>query len=80
MKDYMVKETVNHFHKISIDDELEIEDIIEKASNIQQLFDKGCDSIEEVLKRYKDNFGFEYRISLNSCGTETVDMEAIDII
>lgn len=80
MKDYMVMETVNHFHKISIDDELEIEDVIDKASNIQQLFDKGYESIEEVLKRYKESFGFEYRISPNSCGTETVNIEVIDII
>lgn len=80
MKKYMIQERVNHYHEVIIDDEIDIESLISKASLIQQQFDTGYEAIEDILKRYEDKYGFLYEVNPNTCGTEVIDIEAIDII
>ena len=80
MAKYLIQEKVNHYHEVTIDDEINIESIMSNASLIQKQFDYGYEAIEDILKRYKEKYGFNYEINLNSCGIETVDMEVVDII
>lgn len=80
MKHYMIKETVNHYHEIEVDDEIDIEDVISRASDMQRMFDTGYQAIDAILCRYEDKYGFDYNVLPNACGTDVVDMEVIDEI
>lgn len=78
MKKYMIKETVNHFHEITVDDEIDIEDVVSRASDMQRMFDTGYEAISAILCRYEDKYGFDYKIKPNACGTDILDMEVMD--
>lgn len=78
MKKYMIKETVNHFHEITVDDEIDIEDVVSRASDMQRMFDTGYEAIDAILFRYEYKYGFEYEIKPNACGTDILDMEVMD--
>lgn len=77
---YMICETVRHYHEVELDDEVEIKDVVQQASSMQRMFDTGYEAIEAILERYKDKYGFEYRVLPNACGTDVVDMEIVDEI
>lgn len=79
MKRYMIKECVNHYHEVEIDDELRIEDIIADANKTKRMFDTGYEAIESALKILQIRHGFDYTVKPNACGTDIVeDMEVID--
>lgn len=77
---YLICETVKHFHEIDIDDEIEIYSLMDKTRDILSLYDTGYEAIESILKRYKDKYNFDYNVLPNACGTEIVDIHAIDEI
>ena len=79
---YMIKETVNHFHQIEVDEELEPEimQIVKAAELSAPSYDTGYESLGAILQKGKDNYGFEYKIEPNYCGTEVVAMDVVDEI
>lgn len=80
MKKYMIKETVDHFHEIEIDDELELHlgEIIQLANEIKHGFNTGYETLDCILQKYKNEYGFIFRIKPNSCGTDVLNMEVVD--
>ena len=76
---YVICETVKHYHEVEIDDdELDIQDILNHARENIRRFNTGYEAIENRLEKYKEAYGFPYKVLPNYCGTETVDMEVID--
>lgn len=66
----MLSETVTHFHKVKLSDELDIEKILSMANSLKKRCDTGYEAVETVLKMYQDKFGFDYEVTPNACGTE----------
>lgn len=77
-KSYLIRETVNHFHTVTLDEELDIDDIIEQAKSNSKMYEAGYEAVEAILKAYKDRYGFDYKIKPNDCGTEVLDMDIIE--
>lgn len=77
-KTYLIRETVNHFHTITLDEELDIDDIIERAKSSSKMYETGYEAVEAILKAYKDRYGFDYKVKPNDCGTEVLDMDVIE--
>lgn len=77
MKRYMIQETVNHYHMVEIDDELDIEEVVQESNEWRNGSDAGYIGLENVLKVYNKLYGFEYSVEPNYCGTETVHMEVM---
>lgn len=77
---YVIKETVNHFHIVEIDDELEnvFQDIVDEANEHLYQEDTGYEVIENILEKYQRQFGFEYKVSPNACGTDSLDLEIMN--
>ena len=79
-KKYMVKETVNHWHEICADEELDIENIVDKAFDDIRGFNTGHEAIADALEKYKDKYGFEYVVKPNACGVDVIGMEVVEEI
>lgn len=76
---YCICEVVRHYHEVDIDEnELDIEEIVEKAKSQASRYDTGYESIESILKKYEDKYGFEYSVKPNYCGTIMEDMYVED--
>lgn len=71
----MLSETVTHYHSVELSDELDIEQIIEKANNLKKRCDTGYEAVATVLEAYKNKFGFEYKVTPNACGAEFESLE-----
>lgn len=71
----MLSETVTHYHSVELSDELDIEQIIEKANNLKKRCDTGYEAVATILEAYKNKFGFEYKVAPNACGTEFESLE-----
>lgn len=80
MAKYIIAESVTHFHEVECDDELDIEQVIDKAKHDLHRFDTGYEAIDGVLDGYKKLYGFEYSVKPNACGAETVNMDLYDEI
>lgn len=77
-KKFLVKETVNHFHTITLDEEINVETLMEQANRLANMYDTGYKAIGEILERYKTKYGFDYSVEANGCGTETLELELVD--
>lgn len=66
----ILSETVTHFHEIELSDELDIEQILEKANNLKKRCDTGYEAVATVLEIYKNKFGLNYTVKPNVYGTE----------
>lgn len=66
----ILSENVTHYHSVELSDELDIEQIIEKANNLKKRYDTGYEAVATILEAYKNKFGFEYKVTPNACGTE----------
>lgn len=76
---YCICEVVRHYHEVDIDEnELDIEEIVEKAKDQASRYDTGYESIESILKKYEDKYGFGYSVKPNYCGTIMEDMYVED--
>lgn len=71
----ILSENVTHYHSVELSDELDIEQIIEKANNLKKRCDTGYEAVATVLEAYKNKFGFEYKVTPNACGTEFESLE-----
>lgn len=77
-KTFLICERVNHFHSVTLDEELDIEDIVSKATDNVKLYDAGYEAISDILNKYKEKYGFDYEVKSNDCGTEVLGMDVIE--
>lgn len=75
MAKYLIVELTKHYHIIECEDEIDPEQLIDKANHDVHKFDTGYEAIEGVLQGYEKQYGFEYKVQPNACGTETVNMD-----
>lgn len=68
MKKYVVREVVNHYHLIEVDDEVDICNVIKEAKTLLHRA-TGFEAIEDVLNDYQNKYGFDYTVKPNYCGT-----------
>lgn len=80
IKKYMIKETVNHWHEVVCDSELDIENIVDKAFDDIKRYETGYEAIAYALEDYKNKYSFEYEVKPNFCGTDVISMEVMDEI
>lgn len=64
----LVSQVMTHYHEIELNDELDVEKVIQMANTIQSRCEDGCEAIEEILKAYKKQYGFDYEIVPDACG------------
>lgn len=76
MKRYMVREVVNHYHSIEVDDEVDICSIIKEAKTLLHQA-TGFEAIEDVLYSYYKKYGFDYTVKPNYCGTCSEGLEIV---
>lgn len=75
MAKYLIVELTKHYHIVECEDEIDPEQLIDKANHDVHRFDTGYEAIEGVLQGYEKQYGFEYKVQPNACGTETVNMD-----
>lgn len=76
----MVCEIVRHYHEVELDDELNAEDVVQRATDDSCMYDTGYEAIETYLQAYKDKYGFDYKVKPNACGTEVAEMYVVEEI
>ena len=79
-KTYEICETVRHWHLITVDDEVNIEDVIKQCNDNLPRYDTGYEAIAYALEDYKNKYSFEYEVKPNFCGTDVISMEVMDEI
>lgn len=75
---FLVKEIVAHYHAVEINEELDIEKIVSLADGMKSSFDTGYEAVESVLEEYKERYGFDFHVDPNYCGTETLELTALE--
>lgn len=76
MKKYVVREVVNHYHLIEVDDEVDICNVIKEAKTLLHRA-TGFEAIEDVLNDYQNKYGFNYTVKPNYCGTCSEGLEIV---
>ena len=71
-------ENVNHYHLVSISDELDLEEIMAEVRMSLSMYDTAHEAMEAILKKYKDKYGYDYRIEPNYCGTSINSVSVMD--
>lgn len=69
---FLVKETIEHYHVIDVDDDYDVEEFINDLSGINPR--EGMDAVKEML----ENLCVEFKIRENQAGEETTSIEIID--
>lgn len=69
---FLVKETIEHYHVIDIDDDYGFEEFINDLSGINPR--EGMDTVKEML----ESLCIEFKIQENKAGEETTSIEIID--
>lgn len=77
-KTFMLKELVSHYHTIILDEELDIDKVVNWAKTNSKLYDTGYEAVSALLSRYKEQYGFDFEVRANDCGTEVLDMDVIE--
>lgn len=77
-KTYEICETVRHWHLVTVDDEVNIEDVIKQCNDNLPRYDTGYEAIEDVLEDIKDRYGLEFEMKKNYCGTESEGLSVMD--
>lgn len=71
----MLSETVTHYHEVELSNEIELQEIIDKANGLKKRCDTGYEAVATVLEAYKHKFGLDYKVTPNACGTEFESLE-----
>ena len=69
---FLVKETIEHYHVIDVDDDYSAEEFINDLSGINPR--EGMDAVKEIL----ESLCVEFKIQENQAGEETTSIEIID--
>ena len=75
MAKYLIVELTKHYHIVECLFQIQLELQSDKANHDVHRFDTGYEAIEGVLQGYEKQYGFEYKVLPNACGTETVNMD-----
>lgn len=78
MSKYMIRELVEQFHEVELDDELNIEKVVNLANENQSQYDSGYEAIGNILFKYKQHYGFEYHVNPRKYGTNTITLDIVD--
>ncbi len=76
MKRYMVREVVNYYHSVEVDDEVDICNVIKEANALLHQA-TGFEAIGDVLYGYYEKYGLDYRVQPNYCGTRSEGLEIV---
>lgn len=76
MAKYIVQETINRYHMVELDDELDISTVLTDACSSK--IDETCAAIRNELWRYGEQYGFEYNVIPDYCGSEVSALEVVD--
>ena len=74
-KTYVIKETVNHYHQVTLDDELDMNAMMMWLELNAYRYETGYEAIVAYLSSRKMAYGFDFDVKPNYCGTDIVDME-----
>lgn len=74
MKSYMVKETIQHYHKLSIDDDMDFLFVLNQIRREQKQYSEDMATACNDLKLENVEFYENY------CGIESVEIEGIEEI
>ena len=74
-KTYVIKETVNHFHQVTLDDELDMDAMMMWLELNAYRYETGYEAIAAYLASKKMVYSFDFDVKPNYCGTEIVNME-----
>lgn len=71
----ILAETVVHYHMIEMDDEIPVDEALAQARELVADNHAGYEAMDTVLNRYKQQYGFEYELKPNYCGTDCVHLD-----
>lgn len=74
-KTYIFKETVNHFHQVEMDDEIDVEAMTMWLELNAYRYETGYEAIAAYLSDKKSTYGFDFDVKPNYCGTEILDLQ-----
>ena len=77
MKKYVVRETVNHYHMVEVDDEIDMEKVVADAKALIKM-SSGVEALEDILEDYKYHHGLDFNIKADFCGTSTENLLVYD--
>lgn len=79
MKTYKITETVERYHTITLEDDMDIEKIIDGAKNILNRCEDGLEAIELTIEPDFRVYGGEYSIKCCAYGQQTTYLEAEEV-
>lgn len=77
MKKFVICETVNHYHMVEVDDEIDIEKVVADAKALIKM-SFGVEALANILEDYKYHHGLDYNIKADFCGTSTENLTVYD--
>ena len=77
MKKFVICETVNHYHMVEVDDEIDIEKVVADAKALIKM-SPGVEALADILEDYKYHHGLDYCIQADCCGTSTENLTVYD--
>ena len=77
MKKFVVCETVNHYHMVEVDDEIDIEKVVADAKALIKM-SFGVEALADILEDYKYHHSLDYNIKADFCGTSTENLTVYD--
>ena len=77
MKKFVVCETVNHYHMVEVDDEIDIEKVVADAKALIKM-SSSVEALTDILEDYKYRHGLDYNIKADFCGTSTENLTVYD--
>jgi len=72
----ILKETVERYHVIDLDDSYDIDAFIDDVANLSPI--QGIEAVEEMLEDMRQQYGTEYNVEHDKAGMETTALEIID--
>ena len=77
MKKFVICETVNHYHMVEVDDEIDIEKVVADAKALIKM-SSSVEALVDILEDYKYHHGLDYDIKADFCGTSTENLTVYD--
>ena len=68
MKKYVIREIHESYHVITVDDEIDIDELINYCNSHEKQFEDGVNAMECFLNENKIRYGFDYNIGKNEGG------------
>ena len=79
MKKFVICETVNHYHMVEVDDEIDIEKVVEDANRLIKM-SSGVEALNDILEDYKYHHSLECNVKPDYCGVSTERLVVYDEI